>query len=171
MKVLLALIPIAALPVFYAVTAAQTPASATPRVGFLSPQRIFAESARGKADMTKLQTLQQQKQTELRGKQQILEATRQRIAQNTDAGSRDRLQQEETQQRADLERAAAQAQNEIQTLQRQIQTDLQNAVKPIVEEIAKKENVQVVLNDQYLVWAAPTLDMTQAVIERMNAKP
>ena len=150
----------------------QPPAAGAPRIAFVSAQRILAESSHGKADVARMQALQQQKTTEIRTKQQALEATRQQLAQAADSGARDRLQQQEQQQRTDLERAAAQAQSEIQALQRQVQNDLQTRVRPVVEDAAKSENVQIVLNgDTAVVWAAPGLDLTKVVIDRLDAKP
>jgi Skp family chaperone for outer membrane proteins len=62
-----------------------------------------------------------------------------------------------------------QAQTEIQAAQRQMQATVQGRVKTILDDVAKAQNLQVVLNaDAALVWAAPGLDLTPAVIERMN---
>jgi len=47
--------------------------------------------------------------TDLRGKQQTLEATRQRLVTVTDSSIRAELQKQEQQQRAEYERATAQA--------------------------------------------------------------
>jgi Skp family chaperone for outer membrane proteins len=143
-----------------------------PSVAYVSPQRILAESTEGKNQVAKFQALQQQKATDLRVKQQALEGTRQQLAQATDAASRAQLQQNEQQQRTELERATGQAQAEMQALQRQAQNELNAKVKPVVEEVAKAQNIQLVLSsDVAVVWASPSLDLTAAVIGRMNAPP
>ena len=168
MKSLLATMPIAL--VFSLAAPGQTPADKpTLTVGYVSSQRIFAESTDGKAEVARAQTIQQQKTIELRSKQQALDALRQQIAQAADGTSRAQLQQQEQQLRADLEKATIQAQAEMQLLQRQVQSDVLARVKPVIADLAKGQNVQLVLNsDTSVVWAAPGLDLTTAVIERMN---
>jgi outer membrane protein len=177
MKTLLLAIPIVLLPTFSslmpAAVAGQALASRGPsQIGYVSAQRILVETTEGKAEVARLQTLQQQKATELRAKQQTLEATRQQLMQGGESSARAQLQQQEQQQRIELERATMQAQTDLQALQRQLQTDFQARLKPVVEEVAKSENIQVVLNgDTTIVWAAPSLDLTAVVIDRLNAKP
>ena len=81
------------------------------------------------------------------------------------------LQQQELQQRTDLERATAQAQTEMQNLTRQVQAEFQGRVRGVLAEIVKGQNVQMVLNgDAAVVWSAPGLDLTNAVIERLDGQ-
>jgi Skp family chaperone for outer membrane proteins len=154
--------------------AAQNPAPPRPAgIGYINPQRIFAESSEGKADVARVVALQQQKASELRVRQQTLDTTRQQLAQAADGPTRTPLLQQETVQRTDLERATAQAQADIQTLQREVNTELLNRVKSVLDVVAKEQNIQLVLNaDASLIWAAPGTgaDLTSVVIERMNAK-
>jgi len=170
MKTLLVTMPIALLPTLLSLAgSAQAPAASPATVGYVNGQRIFAESNDGKAEVARMQTIQQQKANELRAKQQALEAVRQQLAQAQDATARVQLLQQEQQLRTDLERAATQTQTELQALQRQVQADVLSRLKPVVEGLAKAQNVQLVLNgDTAVIWAAPGLDLTSAVIERMN---
>jgi len=175
MKNLLLAISIAVLSALFSVAAAaQGPAPAKPAgIGYISAQRIFAESNEGKADVARVLALQQQKAAELRTRQQTLDTTRQQLAQAADGPTRAPLQQQETVQRTDLERATAQAQADIQTLQRQVNADLLTRLKSVLDDVAKEQNIQLVFNaDASLIWAAPGTgaDLTSVVIERMNAK-
>jgi Skp family chaperone for outer membrane proteins len=172
MKTALMTLPIALLTTVFSLgSAGQAPPSpATPPIGYISAQRIIAEATSAKADNARFQALQQQRATELRTKQQTLEATRQQLAQATDTSTRGQLEQQDRQQQTDLERATAQAQAELQALQRQFQTDLQAKVKSAVDDLAKSQNIQLVLNaDTSVVWAAPGMDLTAAVVQRLNA--
>jgi outer membrane protein len=174
MKTLLMIIPLALVVALLSSAAAgQAPASrGTVTIGYVSAQRIFAEANEAKAEVTRIQTLQQQKATDLRTKQQALEGTRAQLAAATDPALRVQLQPQEQQQRTDLERATAQAQVDLQTAQRQMQAQVQGRVKTILDDVAKAQNLQVVLNgDAAVLWAAPGLDLTSAVIERMNKAP
>jgi Skp family chaperone for outer membrane proteins len=171
MKTLLLIVPLALVVALLSSAAAgQAPASRGPSsIGYVSAQRIFLEAADGKTEMARVQTLQQQKTTELRAKQQALETTRQQLAGAGDGPTRMQLQQQELQQRTDLERSTVQAQADIQTAQRQMQAVVQGRVRTILDDLAKAQNLQIVVNaDTTLVWAAPGLDLTAAVIERMN---
>lgn len=164
---------IALLPAMFSLApAGQAPATqGTSRIAYVSGQRIVAESPETKAAFARLPALQQERATALRAKQQALEATRQQLAQTSDGSTRIQLQQQELQQRTDLERATVLAQADLQALQRQLDADLKSKVKAVVDDLVKGQNIQLVLNDQAVVWAAPDTDLTGAVVERLNAKP
>jgi Skp family chaperone for outer membrane proteins len=148
------------------------PRPAATSVGYVTPKRIFAETNEGKAGVARVQALQQERQTELRTKQQALEAIRQRIAKAADVTERLQLQQQELQQRTEFERSVLQSQNDVLALRHQVEADLQAKVNKLLEELVKGGNVTVVLNqDSSIVWASPSVDFTNAVIERLNARP
>jgi Skp family chaperone for outer membrane proteins len=162
---------IAVCALFAAIVAGQTPARPALAIGYISAQRVFLESVEGKAQGARLQALQQQRAGELKARQQTLENVRRQAAQATDNAARVQFQQQESQQRTDLERATAQAQQDLQNLQRQVQTDFQGRVKVVLDELTKGRGLQLVLNaDQAVLWSAPGLDLTSAVIERLNGK-
>jgi len=174
MKTLLMIVSLAlVVAVLSSAVSGQAPASRPPSsIGYVSAQRILAEATEAKAEVARVQAFQQQKTTELRAKQQALEATRVQLAAATDPALRVKLQQQDMQQRAELERANAQAQVDIQNAQRQMLADVQSRVKNAVDDLARAQNLQVVVNaDAALIWAAPGLDLTPAVIERMNRTP
>lgn len=168
------LVAIVALAVISAMATTRPPApvpAASP-VGYVTPSRIFAETTEGKAGVARVQALQQQRQGELRTKQQALEATRQKMAKAGDPIVRLELQQQEQQQTSDLERSVLQSQNDVVALRRQVEADVQAKVKKALDELVKGRNVGVVLNaDTSIVWASPSVDFTDAVIQRLNATP
>ena len=171
MKTRLALILCGSL-VFVPRTSAQeltVPPGAT--VAYVSGSRLSVESAPGKEGQARVRTLQQQRATELRTRQQTLEATRQKLALMTEDAERVPLQQQELVQRGDLERATAQAQADIQALQREINTELQAKVKAELDELLKGTSIQVVVQfETSIIWSVPGLDMTTAVIQRLNRR-
>ena len=144
------------------------PARAVPRVAYVSLQRIVSESPRWKAQFDQVPAMQKQKAAEIRAKQQSLETTRQGLV-TTDGNERVKLQDQERRQRAEVEREALQAQNDIQSLQRRLNADLQKNVKAVVDQLIQGRSVDVVLTDSAIVWAAPGADLTAEVIERLNA--
>jgi Skp family chaperone for outer membrane proteins len=125
----------------------------------------------GKAEMAKFTAAQQQRTNDLRPMAQALEATRAEIAKGGDGAAMAKLQLQEQQQRLAFERATLQAQTDLQNMQRQMQADLQARVRPIMEEIAKARGFDIVLNsDTSVAWASPAVDLTPAIIERLNAQ-
>ena len=147
------------------------PARTPSAVAYVNANRLLTESTHGRAEVGRMQALQQQKTSELRAKQQTLEATRQQLSQSADSAARMQLQQQEQQQRTDLERSTQQAQADIQALQREVNTDMQQRVRSALDEIMKTQSYQLVVNaDTSVLWAAPDLDLTSAVVERLNGK-
>lgn len=145
-------------------------ANQTSPIAYVSVQRVLSESTAAKADAAHLLAMQQQKAQELRQKQQALEATQQQLGGAAGVFRGQQLRQQAQQQRADLERATAQAQSDLQSLQRQLQTDFRRRLKSALDDLVKRQGVQLVLNeDTAVVWTAPGSDLTAAVIERLNA--
>jgi Skp family chaperone for outer membrane proteins len=171
MKTLLLVLPIALLPTLFSFAqAGQAPSETTLPIGYISPQRILAESAAGKANVARFQSAQQEKTNQLRALQQTLEATRQKLARAPIAG-RPELQRQEQLQRTDLERANAQAQADLQALQRQLNADLQVKLRPHVDDLAGAKKLRLILNeDTSIMWAAPGMDLTASLIERLDGK-
>jgi Skp family chaperone for outer membrane proteins len=140
-------------------------------VAFVSASRILTESTHGRAEAGRLQALQQQRAADLRAKQQALEATRQQLASASDSPARLELQQKEFQQRTELERATQQMQVDLQALQREVNTDLQQRVRTVLNDVMKTQNYQLVLNaDTSVIWSTPELDLTAAIVSRMNGQ-
>jgi Skp family chaperone for outer membrane proteins len=147
----------------------QKPATAHGPVAYIVSQRITNETNEGKAGLARMQALQRERAGEVRAKQEALETTRRQIPAAPDSAERTRLQTQEQQQRTELERLVAQSQTDLQTLQRQIQTELGTKVKAAIEAVVKQTGVQLVISaDTTVVWSAPGLDLTGAVIERLN---
>lgn len=152
---------------------AQGPVEATrPSIAVVSGQRVSLESAEGKAGQARMQALQRERAVDLQARQRTLNETRQKLAEATDAVARGELQREASVQQADFDRAAAQAQIEIQNLQRQISGEVQARVRAALDEILKGRNVAVVLQQETaVIWAAPGLDLTSEVIAWMDEHP
>jgi Skp family chaperone for outer membrane proteins len=147
-----------------------TVASPVPGVVFVNSQRLLNEVPAARSEISRINSLQQMKNAELRGKQQAIDATRQEFATAPDADTRAKLQKQEQDQRADLERSTQQAQAEVQRFQRDIQSELQARVRGAIEELAKTQNIKLVLTaDTSVVWGAPGMDVTNLLIDKLNA--
>jgi Skp family chaperone for outer membrane proteins len=165
-------IPVIVLAALVSVAAAQQPDASfgTRRIGYVSMQQVLSETTEAKAAAEQLKATQQQKAGELRARQQALDETRRQLGEPAAMFQGKRLRQQEERQRAELEQATVQAQQEFQTLQLQIQRELRARLKFVLDELSKRHRLEVVLNhDTSVLWAAPGLDLTSAVIERLNA--
>jgi outer membrane protein len=146
--------------------------SAAPAVVTVSLQRIAAQSTAGKRANQQLETMRQERGRELVARQKELEdVVRQRAKPDTPAADRDRLSQDESRRRAELQQMASQANTDFLAAQSRLQAELRAQLAPILADIAKQHDVDVVLNSDALAWAAPTTDATNEVLQRLNAPP
>ena len=163
-----------ALPVLTVVTwlglNAQGKAAPPTAVAYVSTQRIAKETPQGKEVMGRIQAVQQAQTTTIKARQDALEATRKQLAGTTAAESKARLQSLGQQQTLELQSTIVKAQAELQEATRQANADLLKKVQSAVADVVKDRQIQVVLNsEQSIIWAAPSLDLSDAVIARMNA--
>ena len=106
----------------------------------------------------------------MRSLQQSLEATRQELARTPSGEARVKVQEREFQQRTELERAVVKGQSELQAMQRQVGNEMQSKIRTVLDELLRGRNVQIVLQgESNVVWSVPGLDLTNDVIERLNA--
>jgi outer membrane protein len=155
---------------------AQPPAPfpAGAKTAFISPQRIFQESADGKAALTRINTLIQQKQTEGQEKQKALQTNQQKL-QNSGSvmneQARSQLEKEIERQQVEGQRFQQDAQAAINELQNEVQQDFIKKVSPLIEAVAKEKGVQMVfdLQNAGLAWWDPGLDLTNDVIKKLDS--
>jgi outer membrane protein len=157
---------------------AQPPAPfpAGAKIAFINPQRIFQESADGKAALTRVNALTQKKQTENTAKQKALQDNQQKLQSGGSVMSdqaRDQLQKEIERQQLDLQRFQQDAQAEIQELQTEVQNEFARKVQPLIDQIAKEKGLQMVfnVNDAGFAWVEPGLDLTGELIKKLDTKP
>jgi len=154
----------------YSLNGSAQPSRGPTKVAFVSGNRVLSSSPDLRAAVARFQTTQRQKLAELQAKQRGLQETRSKMTQAPTAAARTELIKQELQQQAELEQLTAQAQTEMQASQRETQTLLQSHLKPVLDDVAKGQGIEVVLNSDVAVfWGATQLDITNAVIERLKA--
>jgi Skp family chaperone for outer membrane proteins len=147
----------------------QTPATGT--VAHINSKRISVDSLPGKAWQERLRAAQRREANDLKALQQKLEATREKLALSTDESARAGLVQQEELERAELASATREAQTTMQKLQSQMNAELGAKVRAEIADIVKGTSIQVVLDSETsVVWSVPDLDLTGAVIERLDKK-
>ena len=160
--------------------AAPAPAPPVPfpagaKVAFINPQRIFQESADGKAALVRVKTLTDKKQTENTTKQKTLADNQQKLQTSgsvMNEAARSQLEKEIERQQKDAERFQQDAQAEINELQQEVQNDFVKKLSPIIDALAAEKGLHLVFNagQSGISWAAPGLDLTPDVIKRLDTK-
>ena len=151
------------------------PATAAEKVAVIDIQRVIFTS-----DVAK--TRQQQAKTkpefvELQAKYDSIAADVKALQQKIEAG-RDTMSREQAAEhqkkmeylRADYELVARKLQAEVQHLQGEIMEELQPQVQAALKELVEAEGVTLLLQREAVIFAAPTLDLTGKLLERLNAK-
>lgn len=146
--------------------------SAGPTVIVVSLQRIATESNAGKRANQQLETFRQARARDLQAKQKELEdVVRQLAKESLPQADRERLSQDESRRRAELQQLTAQAQTDFQATQARLNAEIRSQLAPILADIAKRAGVDVVLNADTIAWAATGADSTNEVVQRLNAAP
>ena len=144
----------------------------TVRVGSLSPQRAFAESAEGKAGIARLQALEERQSREIAAKNKTLQSQQQALEQNgsvLSAEARARQSREVERFRIDVQRFIEEAQAELVGTQREIESAFLTKLRPAVDQIAKARQLQLVVNldADSVLWADAAIDITSDVVKQL----
>jgi len=173
---------------------ASLPFPAGARFGYVDLQRILAGSTEGQAANAKVQELTEQKvgeletrNTELEGEigaiNSQLQESQQKLAQGETVMSAEaqlslqreisRLQleiQRQTQDaQAEMERVTEDAEAEVVELRQQLQIEFETKLQPAIDEVATENGLDFLFGiGQGMLWANRSLDLTQAVIDKLN---
>ena len=177
---------------------AQTPPGGadTASFAYIDIARIAAESTEGQAANAKVQELSEQKVAQLEAtntqvqervngmNQQLIEA-RQKLQQGQNVISVEAassLQREISRLEVDIQRATQDSQAELQRmsqdaeaevteLQQSLQADFETKLIPAIDKLAAEKGLSFIFNAaQGLVWADPSLDLTQELIDTLNGQ-
>jgi outer membrane protein len=146
------------------------------KVGFVDLQVIASTSAEGKAASAKLEQYRTKANAQLTEKTKEAQAVQQKLQQGgTVLSEQARLQAEKDFQRLQRELQAMQedANTELQQMTVQLQSDFQERLNPIIEQIATEKGLHVVFSvrDSGIVWADAGIDLSAEVIKRFDAAP
>jgi Skp family chaperone for outer membrane proteins len=142
------------------------------RVAVIDIDRIAQESARGQAMFTELQSLQEEI---LRGRQsreqEIRDLTNRAQSQLLSAEARADLTRDIERRNTDLQRWLEDQQRSFNESQTTGFTSLEAALGPVVEEVARERNIQLILRvtPGLTFIMDPALDISSEVITRFNA--
>jgi len=147
------------------------PAGAT--LAFVNTAAVASQSKLGQSFAGELAALREAKNKELTAKQQELQAAQQKLQDAlsmTDAAQA-ALQRDIDRLGRELQFMTDGAQAEMTNLQEDVQRRFDQALGPVLDQVAGAHNLQMVfgLNESGLVWASPALNLTAEVIQALDA--
>jgi outer membrane protein len=142
------------------------------RIAFFSPQRAFSDSDEGKAGLARLKALDEKRGREVEARTSELRRREEALKASLGLLSSDgRIQQtrEIEKFKLDVDRFMEDAQAEFLAVRREIEEAFLVRVRPILEQVAKDQNLDVILNtdSQLLLWADPSVDITTEVVKQL----
>jgi Skp family chaperone for outer membrane proteins len=158
--------------------AAQPPSPPKPfpqgaKMAFVNLQAVFQLSADGKAAAAKVQSLTQQKQTQIAERQKVLQANQQKLQTGgtlMNEQARGQLEKDVEKQTRELERFQQDAQAELQDLQVELNDGFQKKLFPVLQKMAEEKGLQMLFSaaDAGLIWADEGLNLTEEAVKRLD---
>lgn len=144
------------------------------KIGLVNLQQIAMASADGKAATVRIQALIQKKQTEGAAKTKALQDNQAKLQQSgalMNEAARTQLEKDIERQTVEGQRFEQDAQAEVTELQTQLQNDFQKKVFPVLQQLAKDKELQVLLSatDGGVIWAELGIDLTADAVQRLDA--
>ena len=172
--------PAPQMPAPAAPTAASKPPAPVPfpadaKVGYVDMQYVISESKLGKAGLEKIQALSAKQNTERTARTGEI----QKLQQELQAGSSVLTQQVINEKTTELEKKtreaqflAQQHQADLESLNKQLLTDFEQKVLPVVEQIRADRGLWLIFTaDTPIAAGHPGLNLSLEVIKRLDATP
>jgi len=143
------------------------------KIAVISTQEIIEGSKAGKKAIEDLRTLQQQKEGEVKTKQQEITDLRNRIAEGRLSLAEDKLQELQSQleeKSKELRRLQEDAAAELDRRQKEVLSGIEKQVMPIINQMGREQGYSMIFRkfDSGLVYVDETVDITQQVIQRLD---
>lgn len=156
-------------------TFAVQPSSAQPvptRIAVIDVQRVLGQSTAGRAATAKIKQLQESRMSRAKVMDEELRKLNAELsAAGITPARRAQLEVQIADKRVAMQRFAEDADKEIGSTRDRELLALEARIKPIVDAVGKEMQLAVIFNkfESGLVYANPSLDITDAVITRFNA--
>lgn len=161
-----------------AATPAPAPFPAGAKIAYCSLDRVASLSKEGQAAFAKVKAVNDQKVKAIQDKTKAMEANQALATSATvTADKRAALEKDIARQQVEIQRLQQDASTEVNELQAEVRDAFIDKVMPIVQQVASEKGVQMVLNyqDGLLLWVEPGLDLSTEVARRLDgastAKP
>jgi outer membrane protein len=144
------------------------------KIAYVNIQYIASNSAEGKAASKKLDDLKKKKNDELLAKQKALQDAQDKLQKGGSVMSdqaRAQAEKEIEKMQRELQFANQDANTEVQDMTNQLQNDFQEKLSPIVEALRAEKGLQIIFSvaDSGIVAAELGLDLSAEVVKRFDA--
>ena len=158
---------------------AEPPASGSTRVGTINIEGAIYASNEGQRDFEALSKKLEPKQTELKGLNDEVESLKKQLNTSGDKLSdeaRGTLVKQIEQKQKSLERSVQDARDDAQAQQNEIAQRILQKMAPVIVNYAQTTGFAMIVDTSNawpqgpILWAAPAVDITRAVVEAYNVK-
>ena len=143
------------------------------KIGVVDPQRLLEESPQGKAASESMRAEFAPRQRTLQAQEQALKAKQEKLQKDgatmTD-DQRARAEKELRDAARDLERARGEFNDDATARRNEEMSRLQRTLGEEVRNYAKAQNYDLILTGETVVYAAPSFDITPAVLSALQAR-
>lgn len=143
------------------------------RIGVVDLQRAFMEVDEGKAALAQLKKDHAEKQKLLDEKQDELKSLSDDLAKRADTmdPAKRKAKQAELQRKyLQLQQTAFNLQQQLLDRQKKLTNRILSKMVPIIAQIAQENDLDVVLKSEGVAWAKDSLDLTNELVRRYNAR-
>ncbi|MFT3917252.1 MAG: OmpH family outer membrane protein [Anaeromyxobacteraceae bacterium] len=152
---------------------AATPAAAQVKLGYVDLQRALNEVDEGKAAKALLKRDFEEKQKQLDGRKaefEKLNAEFEKQQQVLSEGAKRDKATDLQRRMVELQRIYQQLQGDLANREQEMTGGIYAKMRVIVKEIAEADGFAMVIEDRSLVYAQPSLDLTNELIRKYNGK-
>ena len=142
------------------------------KIGVLDLQKILETSESGKSIQNELKTQKEKMESDLKQKGAEIETIGKRLEREAMVMSKDMREEKEREQRIkinDFKTLQKKYRSDLQALEAQLMNGLQDDLKNLVETMGKKEGYLMIINKLGVLYAPSSIDITDKVIEQLNA--
>ena len=141
------------------------------KIGFVDLPRIFSESDAGKKARADIEAIEKSKKAVIEEKVNALKKNEEEITKQSSVLSAEakKAKEEEMEKlQRDVQRLVAEARTELQKKENELTNAILKDVSDIVDAIGYEEGYAVILRSEVVLSAKKELDLTSAVITRLN---
>jgi len=143
------------------------------KIGVVDLQKILETSNFGKAAQNELKVQRDKMQADMkqRGNEiQEIESRMQREAMVMSKETREEKEREHRIKVSDFQALQRKYQSDLQEIERKLMGKLQTEITSLVSDIAKKDGYLLVISNIGVIYSLPSTDLTERLIQELNAK-
>jgi outer membrane protein len=143
------------------------------KIGVINPQKVIAETIRGKQVQEKLKKLSDEKQQKIKGiEEEINKLEKELMSPALNADTRDKKSSQLQDKRTALKRFVEDAQKDFQGEYAKEMQNLTKEIMPVIEKIGSEKGFTIIfdLNNSGISYFDKAIDVTDDVIKAYNAK-